>query len=68
MKKIEKVEKVIKEHSTIGIVVTTDGSFGEISRSNYIEAATRIVNELKEIGKPFIVIFIFWKLLLQHQI
>ena len=49
-------EKVIKDHSSIGIVVTTDGSFGEISRNNYIEAETRIVEELKEIGKPFIVI------------
>ena len=49
-------EKVIKDHSSIGIVVTTDGSFGEISRSNYIEAEERIVNELKEIGKPFIVV------------
>jgi len=49
-------EKVIKDHSSIGIVVTTDGSFGEISRNNYVEAETRIVNELKEIGKPFIVI------------
>ena len=49
-------EKVIKDHSSIGIVVTTDGSFGEISRSNYVEAENRIVNELKEIGKPFIVI------------
>ena len=49
-------EKVIKDHSSIGIIVTTDGSFGEISRNNYIEAETRIVNELKEIGKPFIVI------------
>lgn len=49
-------EKVIKDHSSIGIVVTTDGSFGEISRNNYIEAETRIVNELKEIGKPFIVV------------
>ena len=48
--------KVIKDHSSIGIVVTTDGSFGEISRSNYIEAEARIVSELKEIGKPFIVI------------
>ena len=48
--------KVIKDHSSIGIVVTTDGSFGEISRSNYVEAEARIVNELKEIGKPFIVI------------
>lgn len=49
-------EKVIRDHSSIGIVVTTDGSFGEISRSNYVEAENRIVNELKEIGKPFIVI------------
>ncbi len=49
-------EKVIKDHSSIGIVVTTDGSFGEISRNNYVEAESRIVNELKEIGKPFIVI------------
>lgn len=49
-------EKVIKDHSSIGILITTDGSFGEIPRSNYIEAETRIVQELKEIGKPFIVI------------
>lgn len=49
-------EKVIRDHSSIGIVVTTDGSFGEISRSNYIEAEQRVINELKEIGKPFIVI------------
>ena len=49
-------EKVIKDHSSIGILITTDGSFGEISRNNYIEAEQRIVNELKEIGKPFIVI------------
>ena len=49
-------EKVIKDHSSIGIVVTTDGSIGEIGRSSYIEAEERIVNELKEIGKPFIVL------------
>ncbi len=49
-------EKVIKDHSTIGIVVTTDGSFGEIKRENYIEAEEKIVGELKEIGKPFIVV------------
>lgn len=49
-------EKVIKDHSSIGIVVTTDGSIGEIERSDYIEAEERIVGELKEIGKPFIVI------------
>ena len=49
-------EKVIRDHSSIGIIVTTDGSFGEIPRSNYIDTELRIVNELKEIGKPFIVI------------
>ncbi|MBQ4634082.1 MAG: stage IV sporulation protein A [Bacilli bacterium] len=49
-------EKVIKEHSTIGIVVTTDGSIGELSRSDYLEAETRVITELKEIGKPFIVV------------
>lgn len=49
-------EKVIRDHSTIGIVVTTDGSIGEIPRNDYIEAEERIVGELKEIGKPFIVV------------
>ena len=48
--------KVIKDHSTIGIVVTTDGSIGEIDRGNYVEAEERVVSELKEIGKPFIVV------------
>lgn len=49
-------EKVIKDHSTIGIVVTTDGSIGELSRNNYIEAEEKVINELKNINKPFIVI------------
>ena len=49
-------EKVIKDHSSIGIVITTDGSFGEISRSSYVEAEERVISELKEIGKPFIVL------------
>jgi stage IV sporulation protein A len=49
-------EKVIKEHSTIGIVVTTDGSFGDIPRNEYIEAEANVIGELKDIGKPFIVI------------
>ena len=48
--------KVISEHSTIGLVVTTDGSFGEIPRQSYIPAEERTVNELKKIGKPFIII------------
>ena len=49
-------EKVIKEHATIGIVVTTDGSFGEFSREDYVDAESKVINELKEINKPFIVI------------
>lgn len=49
-------EKVIKEHSTIGIVVTQDGSIGEFKRDDYIEVEQRVVNELTTIGKPFIVI------------
>ncbi|KAB8138489.1 stage IV sporulation protein A [Gracilibacillus oryzae] len=48
--------KVIQEHSTMGIVVTTDGSIGEIPREDYIEAENRIVEELNEVGKPFIMI------------
>ena len=48
--------KVISEHSTIGIVVTTDGSFTEISRESYVEPEERTIRELKTIGKPFVVI------------
>lgn len=49
-------EKVIKEHSTIGIVVTTDGSIGEIPRNEYVSAEEQVISELKSIGKPFIVV------------
>lgn len=49
-------EKVIREHSTIGIVVTTDGSIGEIPRNEYVKAEETIIEELKNIGKPFIVV------------
>ncbi len=49
-------EKVIKEHSTIGIVVTTDGSIGEIPRNEYVKAEENVINELKSMGKPFIVV------------
>ena len=49
-------EKVIKEHSTIGIVMTTDGSIGDIPRNEYVSAEEQVVEELKSIGKPFIVI------------
>lgn len=48
--------KVVQEHSTIGIVVTTDGSFSEIPRENYVAAEEKVIQELKEVGKPFIVI------------
>lgn len=48
--------KVICEHSTIGIVVTTDGSIGELPRENYVEAEERVIQELKDINKPFIVV------------
>ena len=49
-------QKVINEHSTIGIVITTDGSFGDIPRENYKEAEERTIYELKHLGKPFIVL------------
>ncbi|MCI8498947.1 MAG: stage IV sporulation protein A [Bacilli bacterium] len=49
-------EKVIRDHATIGIVVTTDGSFGEIPRNEYLNAEERVISELKGLGKPFIVI------------
>ncbi len=48
--------KVISEHSTIGLVVTTDGSISEIPRNEYAEAEERVINELKEINKPFVVL------------
>lgn len=49
-------EKVIKEHSTIGIVVTTDGSIGDIPRSEYVEAEKTVIEELNTVGKPYIVL------------
>ena len=49
-------QKVITEHSTIGLVVTTDGSIGEIPRQEYEEAEERVINELKQIEKPFVVL------------
>ena len=48
--------KVITEHSTIGMLITTDGSIGEIKRESYVEAEERIVRELKALGKPFAII------------
>ena len=49
-------QKVIKEHSTIGVLVTTDGSITEIPRENYVVAEERAVRELKEIDKPFVIL------------
>jgi len=48
--------KVIAEHSTIGVVVTTDGTITDIPRENYLEAEERVIRELKELGKPFLVL------------
>lgn len=48
--------KVITDHSTIGIVVTTDGTIGDIKRPAYVPAEARTVSELKELGKPFIIL------------
>lgn len=49
-------KKVITEHSTIGILVTTDGSITEIPREDYVEAEARVVKELKELNKPFVIV------------
>ncbi len=48
-------QKVIRDHATIGLVVTTDGSIGEIPRSNYVEAEEQTIQELQNIGKPFLI-------------
>ena len=49
-------KKVITEHSTIGILVTTDGSVTDIPREDYIKAEERVVSELKALNKPFIIL------------
>ena len=49
-------QRVIREHSTIGVVVTTDGSITDIPRESYVEAEGRVIRELQEIGKPFLVL------------
>ena len=48
--------KVIRDHSTIGIVITTDGSISDIPREDYLEPEERVIRELQELGKPFIVL------------
>ncbi len=49
-------KKVIEDHSTIGILVTTDGSFTEIPREDYVDAENRVATELKELHKPFVIV------------
>ncbi len=49
-------QKVINEHSTIGVVVTTDGTIADIPRENYISAEEKVITQLKAINKPFVVI------------
>ena len=49
-------KKVIQEHSTIGLLITTDGSITDIPRQDYIEAEERVANELRELNKPFVII------------
>ena len=49
-------DKVINEHSTIGVVVTTDGSVTDIPRENYLEAEERVVAQMKASGKPFVIV------------
>lgn len=49
-------KKVIHDHATIGIIITTDGSIGEIPRENYLDAERKTIEELQAIGKPFIVL------------
>jgi stage IV sporulation protein A len=48
--------KVVQDHSTLGVVVTTDGTVAEIPREGYIDAEERVIAELKELGKPFIIV------------
>jgi stage IV sporulation protein A len=49
-------QKVIADHSTIGLVIATDGSITEIARAEYLAAEERVVGELKSLGKPFVVV------------
>lgn len=49
-------DKVIKEHSTVGILVTTDGTVTDINRAKYVESEEKVVRALKEAGKPFVVV------------
>ena len=48
--------RVIQEHATVGMVVTTDGSVVDVPRPSYQQAEARVVEELKALGKPFIIV------------
>lgn len=48
--------RVVREHSTIAVVVTTDGTIGDLARSAYVEAEERVISELKSLGKPFVIV------------
>ena len=56
IKNASEERKVIEEHSTIGILITTDGSVTDIPRDDYIKAEERVVNELRALNKPFIIL------------
>lgn len=49
-------DKVIREHSTIGLVVTTDGTIGDLPRDSYVQAEKQVIDELRAINKPFVVV------------
>lgn len=48
--------KVITDHSTVAVIVTTDGSISELARDNYVDAEEKVINELKKAGKPFVIV------------
>lgn len=52
----EGTRRVIRDHSTIGILVTSDGSFGDIARDDFVDAEERVARELRESGKPFVLV------------
>lgn len=49
-------KKVITDHSTVGVVVTTDGSISDLARDNYVDAEEKVIDELKKSGKPFVIV------------
>ena len=51
-----RTEKVITDHATIGVIVTCDGTFGELDREAFVEAEMRTVEKLRAIGKPYVMI------------